>query len=221
MKRLVLATAALLALTASAQAQSQEKQAGNSAIGRSAAVYRSLSSLRADFVQLIANPMIDSMTSRGILSQAGAAKFAMHFSDPASDAVVIDGEHVWVYTPSTTPGQVIRMALPSGGPAYGYNILAWLLDRPTERYEAKLLRTERVNARSADVVELTPTVPDLPFSRAIVWLDREDGLPRRLEIHEKSGTIRTLTLSKVRVNERIPEKTFKLSLPQNTRVIDQ
>ena len=26
------------------------------------------------------------------------------------EAIVIDGRHVWVYTPSTTPGQVIRIS---------------------------------------------------------------------------------------------------------------
>ena len=38
--------------------------------------------------------------------------------------------------------------------------------------------------REVDVVQLVPAVPDLPFERAVVWLDREDALPRRLEITE-------------------------------------
>jgi outer membrane lipoprotein-sorting protein len=105
-------------------------------VGRSSRVYRSLASMRADFVQVIDNPMIDSAESRGTLVQAGPAKLAMRFTDPPGEAVIIDGEHVWVYTPSTVPDQVLRMRLPSGGPVYGYNILAWLLDRPAERYEA-------------------------------------------------------------------------------------
>ena len=72
------------------------------------------------------------------------------------------------------------MALPSGGPVYGYNILAWLLDRPAERYTPTYVRSDRLNGRAVDVVQLDPAVPDLPFERAIVWLDKEDGLPRRL-----------------------------------------
>ncbi|HEY4648147.1 MAG TPA: outer membrane lipoprotein carrier protein LolA, partial [Gemmatimonadales bacterium] len=101
-------------------------------IGRAARVYRSLASLRADFVQVIDNPMIDSAESRGTLVQAGPAKLAMRFSDPPGEAIVVDGEHVWVYTPSTVPDQVVRLSVPSGGPVYGYNLLAWLLDRPAE-----------------------------------------------------------------------------------------
>jgi outer membrane lipoprotein carrier protein len=190
-------------------------------VGRSSRVYRSLSSLKADFVQVIDNPMIDSAESRGTLVQAGNDKLAMRFSEPPGEAIVIDGEHVWVYTPSTTPGQVIRMAVPSGGPVYGYNMLAWLLDRPAERYSARYVRPDKLNGRAVDVVELVPAVPDLPFERAIVWLDKEDGLPRRLEITEHSGATRTLTLSKMRVNQSVSDRTFAFDVPSGVRVVDQ
>ncbi len=190
-------------------------------VGRSSRVYRSLSSLTADFVQVIDNPMIDSAESRGTLVQAGPAKLAMRFTDPPGEAIVIDGQYVWVYTPSTVPDQVLRLRAPTGGPVYGYNLLAWFLDRPAERYAAKYLRTENVGARTADVIELTPAVPDLPFDRAVLWLDREDGLPRRLEITEKSGALRTLELSNLRVNRRIPDATFEFKVPPGTRVVDQ
>lgn len=180
-----------------------------------------MSSLRADFTQTIQNPMIDSPESRGTLMQAGEARFAMRFSDPPGEAVVIDGQHVWVYTPSTVPGQVIRLSVPSGGPVYGYNMLAWLLDRPAERYKASLLASEEFNGRNMDVVELVPAVPDLPFDRAVLWLDRQDALPRKLEITERSGSRRTLTLSKVQVNRSLPERTFVFEVPAGVRVVDQ
>jgi outer membrane lipoprotein carrier protein len=190
-------------------------------VGRSSRVYRSLSNLKADFVQIINNPMIDSAESRGTLVQAGQDKLAMRFTDPPGEAIVIDGKHVWIYTPSTTPGQVIRMAVPSGGPVYGYNILAWLLDRPAERYTASYVRGDKLNGRAVDVVQLVPAVPDLPFERAVLWLDREDALPRRLEIREQSGADRTLTLAKVRVNQSVPASTFTFDVPSGVRVVDQ
>ncbi len=108
----------------------------------------------------------------------------MRFSDPPGEAIVVDGKHVWVYTPSTVPDQVVRLSVPSGGPAYGYNLLAWLLDRPAERYRPSYLKSERIDGRTTDAIQLVPAVPDLPFTKAVVWLDRETALPRRLEIHE-------------------------------------
>jgi outer membrane lipoprotein carrier protein len=210
--------ALVLALSAAAPLKAQDASA---IIGRSSRVYRSLSSLRADFTQTIQNPMIDSSESRGTLMQAGAARFAMRFSDPPGEAVVIDGEHVWVYTPSTVPGQVLRLAVPSGGPVYGYNMLAWLLDRPAERYTTSFLKTEELNGKTMDVVELVPAIPDLPFDRAVLWLDRGDALPRKLDITERSGSRRILMLSKVQVNRSIPDRTFVFEVPAGVRVVDQ
>ena len=182
-------------------------------IGRAARVYRSLASLQADFVQVIDNPMIDSAESKGTLVQSGDARLAMRFTDPPGEAIVIDGKHVWVYTPSTVPDQVIRMKVPSGGPAYGYNLLAWFLDRPSERYKPSFVRTERLNGRTTDVIKLVPSVPDLPFTQAVIWIDREDALPRRLEILEQSGATRTLQLSRLRTNARL------LKTPSNSRFL--
>jgi len=190
-------------------------------IGRAARVYRSLASLRADFVQVIDNPMIDSAESRGTLVQAGPAKLAMRFSDPPGEAIVVDGEHVWVYTPSTVPDQVVRLSVPSGGPVYGYNLLAWLLDRPAERYHPSFLRSERIDGRATDAIQLIPAVPNLPFTKAVVWIDRENALPRRLEIHEESGATRTLNLSRIQVNQSVPASTFQFKVPSGVRVIDQ
>ena len=199
----------------------QGQQDANAIIGRSAKVYRSLGSLQADFVQVIDNPMIDSAESRGTLVQAGPDKLAMRFNQPPGEAIVIDGHHIWVYTPSTVPDQVLRMPVPSGGPAYGYNLLAWFLDRPAERYTASYLRSERITGRTTDAIQLVPAVPDLPFEKAVIWLDRENALPRRLEIHESSGATRTLSLSNLRVNQQVSDRTFAFQVPSGARVVDQ
>ncbi len=209
--------ALLLALLAGPAAA----QDGPDIVGRASRVYRSLGSLRADFVQVINNPMIDSAESRGTLIQAGPSRFAMRFTDPPGEAIVIDGEHVWIYTPSTVPDQVVRLRVPSGGPVYGYNILAWLLERPAERYQTTYLRRDQLGGREADVVELVPAVPDLPFERAVLWLDRGDALPRRLEILEPSGATRMLTLSRLRTNEPVTDRTFRFDVPKGARVVDQ
>ncbi|MEO6055651.1 MAG: outer-membrane lipoprotein carrier protein LolA [Gemmatimonadales bacterium] len=210
----------LLALVATPVAAANAQDA-TAIVGRSSQVYRSLSSLKADFVQVIDNPMIDSAESRGTLVQTGADRFAMRFSDPPGEAIVIDGRSVWIYTPSTTPGQVIRTAVPSGGPVYGFNLLGWLLDRPVERYTISYVRKDALGGRAVDVVQLVPAVPDLPFECAVLWLDRGDGLPRRLDITEHSGASRTLTLSKVRVNQPVSDRTFTFDVPSGVRVVDQ
>jgi hypothetical protein len=36
----------------------------------------------------------------------------MRFTDPNGEAIVMDGEYIWIYTPSTTPGQVFARRFP-------------------------------------------------------------------------------------------------------------
>jgi len=210
----ILAAGALIASPAEAQGNAKE------VVARAARAYADLSSLSADFEQRIEDSLIGTFDSRGNLVQAGQNRLAMRFNDPAGDAIVIDGRQVWVYTPSTAPGQVIRMPLPSG-PVYGFNVLSWILDKPAERYRMRYLRADRVAGRVVDVVELVPITAELPFSRALVWLDREDHLPRRLEITERRGGTRTITLSRVRTNETIAPKTFAFDVPRGVRIVDQ
>jgi outer membrane lipoprotein carrier protein len=144
----------------------------------------------------------------------------MRFSDPAGDAIILDGTYLWLYTPSTTPGQVIRMALPSD-PVYGPNVLARILDKPAERYETTLLRADSVDGRPVDVVEFIPNGGDPLFRRAVIWLDRENYLPRRLELDELTGVRRTLTLSKIRTNTAISRREFAFDVPAGVRVVDR
>ncbi len=209
-----------LGLLALLSGSAHGQQSAGSIVARAARAYAGLASLRADFEQRIEDSLIGTFDSRGVVTQAGENRLAMRFSDPAGDAIIIDGKQVWVYTPSTSPGQVIRMPGPTG-PTYGFSVLSWILDRPAERYRMRYLRADRVGGRAADVVELIPLSPEMPFTRAVVWLDREDALPRRLEITERRGGVRTISLSKLTVNDRLPQDAFRFDVPDGVRIVDQ
>lgn len=189
-------------------------------IARAAEKYQAITSFRSEFRQVISDSMIGTYESRGELVQAGASKLAMRFSDPRGDAIVMDGEHLWVYTPSTTPGQVVRLKVPSD-PTYGPNVLAWILTNPVERYRSRYLRQDAVAGRAVDVIALTPVDPSLPFTEAVVWIDQFDNLPRRLEVREKGGQRRTLVLTGVETNRRVTPDTFRFDLPTDVRIVDQ
>jgi outer membrane lipoprotein carrier protein len=185
-------------------------------------VYRGLGSLQADFVQLIEDPALgDTLHSRGRLYQAGPSAFAMRFSSPPDEAIVIDGTHVWIYTPSTTPGQVIRMRMATD-PVYGANLLARLLDRPVERYRSSWLRADTAGGRRVEVVAIVPRNEQagLGFSRAVLWLD-DEALPRRIELTETAGMRRILLLSGLRRNAALDPALFQFKVPKGVRVIDQ
>ena len=190
-------------------------------VRRAGSVYRGLSSLQADFVQAVEDAGLgDTLKSAGRLYQQGNNGFAMRFTDPPEDAIVIDGRYVWVYTPSSTPGQVIRMPMETD-PVYGVNLLARILDRPAERYRATWLRGDSVSGRAVDVVALVPRGANLNFSRAVLWLDRDDALPRRIELEESPGVRRILTLTHLRPDAAVPPEVFEFKTPKGVRVVDQ
>lgn len=195
-------------------------QSADSVVARAAAAYRGLASLGADFDQVVANDMIGTFKSRGTLAQAGASRLAMRFTDPPGEAIVVDGTYLWLYTPSTAPGQVLRTPL-AGATGYGVNLLAWLLDRPAERYRASLLPDTTIGGTPVQVVRLVPIAAGLPFSDATVWLGKADALPRRLQVVELAGNRRTLTLSHLRPDQAFPAGTFTFVPPAGVRVVDR
>lgn len=211
-----LALAAVLTLSAGGAAAQDAARI----VSRAGSVYRGLTSLRADFTQTISDRMIGDFDSRGTLVQAGNNRLLMRFTDPAGDVITLDGEQAWIYTPSSAPGQVLRVAIPAD-PVYGLNVVAWILDRPTERYRTTYLREDQVGGRPVDVVALEPRSPTLPFTSATVWLDRADALPRRIELVETTGARRTVVLSRLRTNEPVAAGTFRFRVPDGVRVIDQ
>src|SRR6266576_2941633 len=99
-------------------------------LDRASASFDTVRTLQANFVQIIDNPMLgDPDTTRGKLFQLRPNYFAMRFTEPKNDRIVADGRRLWLYTPSTTPGQVIRTAIPGTGTT-GPNLIGQFVERP-------------------------------------------------------------------------------------------
>jgi len=190
-------------------------------LDRASASFDTVRTLQADFTQIIANPMLgDPETTRGKLYQRRPSYFAMRFTDPKGDRVVADGKKLWLYTPSTTPGQVIRTAIPGAG-STGPNLIGQFVEHPRERYTARYVRTDSTADGTADGIVLTPRTQDLPYSEATVWIARGDGLVRRIDITENSGQRRTIVLRNLVVNRAITAREFRFSPTSGVRVVDQ
>ncbi|HTY06056.1 MAG TPA: outer membrane lipoprotein chaperone LolA [Gemmatimonadales bacterium] len=190
------------------------------ALGRAKAAYDSLHTIRCDFIQIIDNPMLGAPdTTRGILYQEPPARFAMNFTRPKGDRIVSDGTYLWIYTPSSVTGQVIRAAIPARGTT-GPNLITQFVERPREQYRARFVRTDSSAAGPVDVVHLEPIAPDPPYTEATVSVGAS-GLVLRLDIVERSGQRRVLIFSKHRLNEPVAASTFRFTPGAGVRVVDQ
>src|ERR1041385_965320 len=184
-------------------------------------IYRTIASLSADFDQVIVNPMIGApATTHGRVYQMRPSRFAMRFTAPKGDRIVADGRFLWLYTPSTTPGQVIRSRIPDYGTT-GPNLIGQFVERPRERYTAFYVRADSLPEGMTDVVRLVPKGQDEPYSAATIWVGRDDGLVHRLDITEASGQRRTVILRNLRVNGGVPGRELTFSPPAGVRVVDQ
>ena len=190
-------------------------------LDRASAAYQSVTTLTADFTQIVANPMIgEPDTTWGRLYEMRPSRFAMRFTRPKGDRIVADGRWLWLYTPSTTPGQVIRTKIPEVGTT-GPNLIGQFVERPRERYRARWLRADSLATGMADVLKLTPLRQDWPYDDAVIWVDRATSLVTRLDIGESSGQRRVVILRNLKVNGGVPQRELTFSPPSGARVVDQ
>ena len=192
-------------------------------LDRASASYDTVKTLQADFIQIVENPMLgDPDTTRGTLFEQRPSYFAMRFTEPRNDRVVADGKKLWLYTPSTTPRQVIRSDIPGTGTT-GPNLIGQFIEHPRERYSARYVRGDSLVDGPVDVISLTPrsAAGDFPYSEATVWIAKRDGLLRRVDIVETSGQRRTIILRNLSVNHPIAAREFRFSPTGGLRVVDQ
>ncbi len=179
--------------------------------------YTALDGFCADFHQEVEVTLLrQTTTSEGELCQLPPDRFEMRFTEPSGDRVVADGTDLWVYFPSTDEGQVFRQRL---GAADGrFDLHGEFLSDPGQRYRAELEGRETVNGVEAHVLMLEPLL-ESEYRRARVWIDVQDHLIRRLEIHDDADSIRILELSNLRLNPDIPEGRFEFVPPSGVQVI--
>jgi len=181
--------------------RAQESATALRALERAAERYREVSAICADFEQVIEVRLLGRrVESAGRVCQQRPNLFSMRFSDPEGDMVISDGRDFWVYYPSIDAEQVMRH--PAADSPGRHDFFREFLENPASKYSAEGGLTERVGDRECRVVSLTP-VAGAAYRGARLWLDAGNHLIRRLELHEESGNLRTVTLSPLEPQARI------------------
>lgn len=212
-------TASALVLALALLPAGAHAQDAATALQRAERAYDRLHTLRADFLQVLINPMLGGPdTTHGTLYLAPPDGFAMRFSDPAGDRIVTDGRWLWAYTPSSAPGQVIRQPVPENG-TNTPNIFAQFVEHPLQRYAASYAGVDVVAGDTVDVVKLTPVVEGLPFRSATIAVSRQSGMLRRVDLVETSGQRRRLVLARLFPNVAIPSTEFTFEVPHGVKVV--
>lgn len=210
---IALSLAATTALPAGAQS-------ADATLEKAVATYADMKSVRASFEQTIENPMTGTkVTAKGEIQQRKPNLLSVRFTDPAGDRIVVDGSSVWVYLPSTNPGQVIKQAA-SAGSAAMLDPASELLRAPRTRYTITDGGTARLGSRTTRVLTLVPKT-EMGFAKATVWIDPSDGTLRQFEVVDANGLSRRVHLTNIRMNAATDPAAFRFTPPAGTKVFEQ
>ena len=213
---LLAAALSIAVLTGASRAHAQES--GNPEVrdllARAEATYDGLSSMRARFVQKIEITLLGrERTGSGDWYQKGRGRFKMDFSDPEGDLIVADGSTLWLYYPSTHPGQVIRSTIDANTTGAGMvDLQGRIFEEAAQAYDAVLEGRQDVAGHATWLVTLTPRA-ESPYRKVRVWIDVESLLVRRFEITEENETLRTVELHDLEPNASIPDEVFGFTPP--------
>lgn len=208
--------ALLVATLVAAQAPSPADRAIDAAV----AAYAKIRTARASFEQTVTNPLTSrALSSRGEFEQERPDRFVFRFAEPKGDVIVSDGRFVWLYLPSSTPGQVIRAPLESG-PAGSLDLIGEFFANPRARYTITDGGAATVGGRATRVVALTPKHRDAAFLRARVWIDPADGSLVQFEAEEPSGITRLVRITAFTPNAPVARGAFRFTVPKGVRVVD-
>ena len=197
--------------------RAQESGTALRALENAAERYREVSAICADFEQVIEVRLLGRrIESAGRVCQQRPNLFSMRFSDPEGDMVISDGRDFWVYYASIDAEQVMRH--PAADSPGRHDFFREFLDNPASKYSAEGGVTERVGDRECRVVSLTP-VAGAAYRGARLWLDTGNHLIRRLELHEESGNLRTVTLSNLDLSPTVDADLFTFEVPEGARVM--
>lgn len=213
-----LCVAALLPGGARAQPPAETSaDAALRAMEEAAARHRSVKAVCATFRQVVEVRLLGRrVESAGRVCQQRPNLLSMRFDDPEGDLVVSDGEHLWVYYRSVDEDQVVRY--PAATAPGRYDVFRAFLEDAGAKYRASDGGLEVVAGRDCRIVELEPR-GEAAFRRARVWIDREEHVFRRLEVHQENGTVRTMDLTDLDFSPRLAPDLFVFRAPEGARVL--
>ena len=212
----------LLLVMVAAAASPIAAQSTDQTLDRATAAWAKVKTARATFEQTVTNSLTGSSASaRGEYQQQRPNRVSIRFTDPAGDRIVADGASVWVYLPSSAPGQVIKRSA-SDGTALPLDITGEFLTDPRGRYDVSAAGAGTVAGHAARALLLTPkTQTQAPFSKATIWVDDDDGLIRQFEVVEPSGVTRRVRITSLDLNVPVDKGSFSFTPPAGVRVVER
>ena len=213
---------ASLSLASAVFAAPLAAQSADATIDRAVAAWAKVKTVRGTFEQTVTNSLTgSSANSRGTYAQERPNRLAIRFEQPGTDAIIADGKVLWVYLPSSAPGQVIKRPATDRA-SVPIDLTGQFLDSPRTKYDITAAGTRTVSGHPAHGLTLVPKAgTSAPFTKATVWIDDDDALIREFEETESTGVTRRVRLTSVEPNAPVARSDFTFVVPKGVKVVDQ
>jgi outer membrane lipoprotein carrier protein len=194
-------------------------QSADAIIDRAVAAYARLNTMRAEFQQTLTNPLTGStQTTRGVILRKKPNLLSITFE--SGDRVAADGDTLWVYLPSSTPGQVMRMPY-TGANASNIDPAEQFLNSPRTRFNVTSSGTATLGGRATHAVTLVPKRANPNLTSAQVWIDDSDSSIRQFDVETPSGLKRHVVITSFTANPTLSSSSFRFAVPKGAKIVDQ
>jgi len=182
-------------------------------IRKAKAKFESLQTFSADFEQVFQWKLTnETQRLTGTLYWKQGDKYRIETQD---QIIVTDGKSVWTY--SKPNQQVVIEALDRSKEAV---LPRDLLLKYSEEYRAQLTGEAKVGDSDCYVLKLSPKAKEAFTVQLMVWVDRSDWIPRKVQETDINGNVNTYALRQVKLKPPLPESLFTFAIPKGAEIID-
>lgn len=142
----------------------------------------------------------------------------LEYQKPVVKTLLIDKGKVLIYEPRINTVQEVDLGKSRAQAEFLLTGVGQSSASLTKTYDVRFLREEAVKGTKTSLLELKPKGTSM-FSSIWLWVEMASGLPIQTRLTESSGDYLTLQLENIKLNPKLSDKVFKLSLPSDVQRI--
>lgn len=182
-----------------------------------AATYKDVTSLRADFVQVVRSPVAGEQKQRGRVQVKKPRKARWEFVSEPQSQFITDGKQMWLYTPASKQVIVMNDLSEAGGADLG--MLLDDLSKLDQKFNLRLLAGGGADRGRSYLVEATPKDAAAKFKKVELEVSRKKFMLERVVITGTMGEVTELAFTGIKLNTAIPDADFSFQAPAGVQVI--
>lgn len=210
--------ACVLAVVASAAAQTPSAQSLDDVVKGLEGAYGRINDLKAEFNQNAFNKSLNqTIPAAGTVYLKKGGKLRWEYTQPTPQEIVSDGKTLWVYTPTLNQVNVAPAPEALSGPAGSFLVG---LGKLREHFGVRFLNPAAPRDAEGNVVlDLAPKQPLPTLSRLILSIDPNSWQVRKAVVYDQFDNTVTMRFTKMSLNTNLPDSLFTFTPPKGVATI--